>query len=106
MPRRCHRLAGAALCGAVFLTGCANQLPQRSELEERVERKLLDHKRLQMVPDVRSNQQEQQLLVQVKQSKQKEQKKIQKQISKAQKLHKLKQNTKSPHPAKRQKVSQ
>lgn len=43
MPRRCHRLAGAALCGAVLLTGCANQLPQRSELEERVERKLLDH---------------------------------------------------------------
>lgn len=43
MPRRCHRLAGAALCGAVFLTGCANQLPQRSELEERVERKLLEH---------------------------------------------------------------
>ncbi len=43
MPRRHHRLAGAALCGAVFLTGCANQLPQRSELEERVERRLLDH---------------------------------------------------------------
>jgi len=43
MPRRCHRLAGAALCGAVLLTGCANQLPQRSELEERVERKLLEH---------------------------------------------------------------
>jgi hypothetical protein len=43
MPRRCQRLAGAALCGAVFLSGCANQLPQRSELEERVERKLLDH---------------------------------------------------------------
>ncbi|MCQ4346892.1 hypothetical protein NGA35_05510 [Pseudomonas stutzeri] len=43
MPRRRHRLAGAALCGAVLLTGCANQLPQRSELEERVERKLLDH---------------------------------------------------------------
>lgn len=43
MPRRCHRLAGAALCGAVFLTGCANQLPQRSDIEERVERKLLDH---------------------------------------------------------------
>ncbi|WPP47667.1 hypothetical protein [Pseudomonas sp. AN-1] len=43
MPRRHHRLAGAALCGAVLLTGCANQLPQRSELEERVERKLLDH---------------------------------------------------------------
>ncbi|MCL7461561.1 hypothetical protein [Pseudomonas sp. NW5] len=43
MPRRHHRLAGAALCGAVFLTGCANQLPQRSELESRVERRLLDH---------------------------------------------------------------
>ncbi|MBV2131529.1 hypothetical protein KRX52_01810 [Pseudomonas sp. MAP12] len=43
MPRRCHRFAGATLCGAVFLTGCANQLPQRSELEERVERKLLEH---------------------------------------------------------------
>ncbi|WP_324733832.1 hypothetical protein [Pseudomonas paeninsulae] len=34
---------GAALCGALFLNGCANQLPQRSEHEERVERKLLDH---------------------------------------------------------------
>ncbi|MDA7086056.1 hypothetical protein PH586_06615 [Pseudomonas sp. SA3-5] len=34
---------GAALCGALFLSGCANQLPQRSEHEERVERKLLDH---------------------------------------------------------------
>lgn len=37
------RLIGAALCGAVFLSGCANHLPQRSEHEERVERKLLDH---------------------------------------------------------------
>ncbi|ERI51001.1 hypothetical protein N878_07435 [Pseudomonas sp. EGD-AK9] len=37
------RLIGAALCGALFLSGCANQLPQRSEHEERVERKLLDH---------------------------------------------------------------
>lgn len=37
------RRAGAALCGALFLTGCANHLPQRSEHEERVERKLLDH---------------------------------------------------------------
>jgi hypothetical protein len=36
-------LVGAALCGALFLSGCANQLPQRSEHEERVERKLLDH---------------------------------------------------------------
>lgn len=44
MPRRCHCLAGAALCGAVLLTGCANQLPQRNEHEERVERKLLDHR--------------------------------------------------------------
>lgn len=37
------RLTGAALCGVLFLSGCANQLPQRSEHEERVERKLLDH---------------------------------------------------------------
>ncbi|MGH8352706.1 MAG: hypothetical protein ACRERY_04165 [Pseudomonas sp.] len=41
--RRPFRLAGAALCGALFLNGCANHLPQRSEHEERVERKLLDH---------------------------------------------------------------
>lgn len=34
---------GAALCGALFLGGCANQLPQRSEHEERFERRLLDH---------------------------------------------------------------
>jgi len=41
--RTTFRLAGAALCGAFFLNGCANHLPQRSEHEERVERKLLDH---------------------------------------------------------------
>ena len=29
--------------GCLLLSGCANQLPQRSEHEERVERKLLDH---------------------------------------------------------------
>jgi hypothetical protein len=46
MPRRHHRLASAALCGAVFLTGCANQLSQRNEHEERVERKLLEHRLL------------------------------------------------------------
>ena len=46
MPRRHHRLAGAALCGAVFLSGCANQLGQRNEHEERVERKLLAHRLL------------------------------------------------------------
>ncbi|MGQ7817715.1 hypothetical protein [Metapseudomonas furukawaii] len=34
---------GAALCGALFVSGCANHLPQRSEHEERVERKLLSH---------------------------------------------------------------
>lgn len=38
------RLIGAALCGTLFLSGCANHLPQRSEHEERLERKLLDHR--------------------------------------------------------------
>lgn len=33
----------ATLCVALFVSGCANQLPQRSELEARTERKLLDH---------------------------------------------------------------
>ncbi|AYC32170.1 hypothetical protein D3880_07150 [Pseudomonas cavernae] len=42
-PRSTFRLGGAALCGALFLSGCANHLPQRSEHEERVERKLLNH---------------------------------------------------------------
>ncbi|WP_437883079.1 hypothetical protein [Pseudomonas sp. LRF_L74] len=37
-----HRI-GAALLGALLLSGCANHLPQRSEQEERIERKLLDH---------------------------------------------------------------
>lgn len=41
--RSTFHLVGAALCGVLFLSGCANQLPQRSEHEERVERKLLDH---------------------------------------------------------------
>ncbi|MCY1271409.1 hypothetical protein D9M68_294610 [compost metagenome] len=34
---------GAALCGALLLSACANHLPQRSEHEERAERKLLSH---------------------------------------------------------------
>lgn len=33
----------AMLCMALLLSGCANQLPQRSENEARTERKLLDH---------------------------------------------------------------
>lgn len=37
------RLVGATTCGALFLAGCANHLPQRSEHEERIERKLLSH---------------------------------------------------------------
>lgn len=43
MPTRSSLRLGAALCGALLLAGCANQLPQRSEQEERVERKLLSH---------------------------------------------------------------
>ena len=44
MPNRStFRLVSAALGSAVFLAGCANHLPQRSEHEERVERKLLSH---------------------------------------------------------------
>ncbi|WP_207885040.1 hypothetical protein [Pseudomonas sp. 30_B] len=42
-PRSTSSLAAAALCGSLLLSGCANQLSQRSEHEERVERKLLDH---------------------------------------------------------------
>ncbi|WJN60851.1 hypothetical protein [Pseudomonas sp. SO81] len=39
-----HTLSiGAALLSALLLGGCANQLPQRSEHEERFERRLLDH---------------------------------------------------------------
>ncbi|MBA4273504.1 MAG: hypothetical protein C0438_10495 [Pseudomonas sp.] len=37
-------LGGTALCGALLVSGCANQMSQRSEHEERVERKLLDHR--------------------------------------------------------------
>jgi len=36
-------LGGTALCGALLVSGCANQMSQRSEHEERVERKLLEH---------------------------------------------------------------
>ncbi|MBD9424956.1 hypothetical protein IB232_06460 [Pseudomonas sp. PDM15] len=39
-----HTLStGATLLGVLLLGGCANQLPQRSEHEERFERRLLDH---------------------------------------------------------------
>lgn len=41
--RNTKALGGAALCGALLVSGCANQMSQRSEHEERVERKLLDH---------------------------------------------------------------
>ena len=41
--RSTYTLGGAALCGALLLSGCANQMPQRSDHEERVERKLLEH---------------------------------------------------------------
>ncbi len=36
-------LTGAALCGALLLSGCANHMSQRAEHEERAERKLLNH---------------------------------------------------------------
>ncbi|MFY1033095.1 hypothetical protein [Pseudomonas asiatica] len=36
-------LGGAALCSALLVSGCANQMSQRSDHEERVERKLLEH---------------------------------------------------------------
>jgi hypothetical protein len=36
-------LTGAALCGTLLLSGCANQMSQRNEHEERIERKLLEH---------------------------------------------------------------
>ncbi|ALI02676.1 hypothetical protein C1Y08_14465 [Pseudomonas sp. FW306-02-F02-AA] len=41
--RNTLNLGGAALCGTLLLSGCANQMSQRSEHEERIERKLLDH---------------------------------------------------------------
>jgi hypothetical protein len=43
LKRSTLTLGGTALCGALFVGGCANHLPQRSEHEERVERRLLDH---------------------------------------------------------------
>ncbi|MDH1931251.1 hypothetical protein ABGT18_17265 [Pseudomonas putida] len=41
--RSTFTLGGAALCGTLLLSGCANQMSQRSDHEERVERKLLEH---------------------------------------------------------------
>ncbi|PLP87809.1 hypothetical protein CYD26_20635 [Pseudomonas sp. FFUP_PS_473] len=41
--RSTFTLGGTALCGALLLSGCANQMSQRSEHEERIERKLLEH---------------------------------------------------------------
>lgn len=41
--RSTFTLGGAALCGALLVSGCANQMSQRSEQEDRVERKLLEH---------------------------------------------------------------
>ena len=38
-----NTLTGAAMCGALLLSGCANHMSQRSEHEERIERKLLAH---------------------------------------------------------------
>jgi hypothetical protein len=43
LNRRASVTTSAALCAALLLGGCANQLPQRSEHEARTERKLLDH---------------------------------------------------------------
>ena len=43
MFQRTTLRTGAALLGALLLGGCANHLPQRSEHEERFERRLLDH---------------------------------------------------------------
>lgn len=43
LNRSTLRLRGAALCGTLLVSGCANHLSQRSEHEERVERKLLSH---------------------------------------------------------------
>ncbi|WP_060510166.1 hypothetical protein [Pseudomonas sp. NBRC 111124] len=41
--RSTFTLGGATLCGALLVSGCANQMSQRSDHEERVERKLLEH---------------------------------------------------------------
>lgn len=37
------RFGGAVLCGTLLVSGCANHMSQRSEHEERAERKLLEH---------------------------------------------------------------
>lgn len=36
-------LGGAVLCSTLLVSGCANQMSQRNEHEERIERKLLEH---------------------------------------------------------------
>jgi hypothetical protein len=36
-------LFASSLCAALLLAGCANQLPQRSEQEQRAERRLIEH---------------------------------------------------------------
>ncbi|MBA1201381.1 hypothetical protein G7009_06325 [Pseudomonas capeferrum] len=41
--RSTFTLGSAVLCGALLVSGCANQMSQRSEQEDRVERKLLEH---------------------------------------------------------------
>ena len=43
MSTRLLRLTAATLGGSLLLSGCANQLPQRSDQEARSERKLLEH---------------------------------------------------------------
>ncbi|MDB6051062.1 MAG: putative lipoprotein [Pseudomonas sp.] len=43
LKRSTLSLRTAALCGTLLVSGCANHLSQRSEHEERVERKLLEH---------------------------------------------------------------
>ena len=43
LKRSTLSLGSAALCGTLLVSGCANHLSPRSEHEERVERKLLNH---------------------------------------------------------------
>lgn len=43
MLDRCFITSSALLCGALFVVGCANDLPQRSEHEARTDRRLVDH---------------------------------------------------------------
>lgn len=44
LKRHTLTLGGAALCGTLLVSGCANQMSQRNEHEERVERTLLEHR--------------------------------------------------------------